>query len=174
MMKRTRRILGILVVLLVVLLCGPLLVVLNGTVDLKAQWATASRNPVGLAPEPADTPEAVVQVYGARAFSWRGAFAVHTWIAVKAENADAFTTHEVLGWRARRGIQVIATSTGRPDREWYGQPPELYADIRGPEASALIPQIEAAVSILPLRRHLQHLAGAQQQQLHRPCGAAGA
>ncbi len=140
---------GFIVVLLIVLLCGPLLVVLNGTVDLKAQWSSASRNSVGLAPDPADVPEAVVQIYGARAFSWRGAFAVHTWIAIKPENADSFTTHEVLGWRARRGIQVIATSTGRPDREWYGQPPELYVDIRGPEASALIPQIEAAVRSYP-------------------------
>lgn len=140
---------GILFVLLIVLLCGPLLVVLNGTVDLNQQWATASRNSAGIAPEPADTPEAVVQVYGARTFSWRGAFAVHTWIALKPENADTFTTHEVIGWRARRGIPVIATSAGRPDREWYGQRPELYADIRGPGASALIPQIEAAVKSYP-------------------------
>ena len=149
MMKRARRIVGFFFVLLLVLLSGPLLVLLNGTVDLKAQWSSASRASVGLAPDPAETPEAVVQVYGARAFSWRGAFAVHTWIAVKAENAGSFTTHEVLGWRARRGIPVIATSTGRPDREWYGQPPELYVDIRGPEATALIPQIEAAIRSYP-------------------------
>ena len=31
----------------------------------------------------------------------------------------------------------------------YGQRPELYVDIRGPEASALIPQIEAAVRSYP-------------------------
>ena len=140
---------GILIGLLLVLLCGPLLVLLNGTIDMGARWSSASRAPAGLAPDPAETPEAVVQIYGARAFSWRGAFAVHTWIATKAENADSFTTHEVLGWRARRGIPVVATGTGRPDRAWYGQPPELYADIRGPEASALIPQIEAAVRSYP-------------------------
>ena len=140
---------GILIVLLLVLLAGPLLVLLSGKVDLDAHWSSASRAPAGLAPDPAETPEAVVQVYGARAFSWRGAFAVHTWIATKAENAGTFTYHEVLGWRARRGIPVVATGSGRPDREWYGQRPELYVDIRGPEASALIPQIEAAVRSYP-------------------------
>lgn len=35
-------------------------------------WWNASREPVGLAPDPAATPEAIVQVYGARAYSWRG------------------------------------------------------------------------------------------------------
>ena len=74
---------GILVGLILVLLCGPLLVLASGTIDLSARWSSASRAPAGLAPDPAETPEAVVQVYGARAFSWRGAFAVHTWIAVK-------------------------------------------------------------------------------------------
>ena len=44
-------------------------------------WRTASREPAGLAPDPAITHEAVVQVYCARAVSWRGWFGVHTWIA---------------------------------------------------------------------------------------------
>ncbi len=35
-------------------------------------WRTASREPAGLAPDPATTPEAVVQVYSARAVYWRG------------------------------------------------------------------------------------------------------
>ena len=48
-----------------------------------SDWRTASREPVGLAPDPAATPEAVVQVYSARTISWRGYFGVHTWIAVK-------------------------------------------------------------------------------------------
>jgi hypothetical protein len=34
-------------------------------------WRTASREPAGFAPDPATTPEAVVQVYAARAVSWR-------------------------------------------------------------------------------------------------------
>ena len=34
-------------------------------------WRTASREPAGLAPDPATTQEAVVQVYAARAVRWR-------------------------------------------------------------------------------------------------------
>src|SRR5690242_6091074 len=64
-------------------------------------WRTASREPAGLAPDPATTPEAVVQVYSARAVSWRGWFGVHTWIAVKPAHAREFTVHEVMGWRLR-------------------------------------------------------------------------
>ena len=140
---------GILIGLILVLLCGPLAVLLSGTIDLNARWSSASRETTGSAPDPAEVTDAVVQVYGARAFSWRGAFAVHTWISVKAENASTFTTYEVLGWRARRGISVVTSNTGPPDRAWYGQPPELYVDIRGPQASALIPQIQAAVRSYP-------------------------
>ena len=36
-------------------------------------WRTASHEPVGLAPDPANTSEAIVQVYAARTRGWRGA-----------------------------------------------------------------------------------------------------
>lgn len=42
---------------------------------------------------PAMHPEAVVQVYAGRPFGWRGAFAVHTWLAAKPKNT--------IGWNAR-------------------------------------------------------------------------
>src|SRR3954464_3248212 len=67
-----------------------------------SDWRTASRASVGLAPDPATTPEAVIQVYSARAVSWRGWFGVHTWVAVKRSNAARFTVHEVVGWHLRR------------------------------------------------------------------------
>src|SRR6185503_9239894 len=72
-----------------------------------ADWRTASREPAGLAPDPATTREAVVQVYSARAVSWRGWFGVHTWVAVKPENARQFTVHEVMGWRLKRTGSVV-------------------------------------------------------------------
>src|SRR6185369_12177217 len=59
-------------------------------------WRNASREPVGLAPEPADTPEAVVQVYAARTWGWRGYFGVHTWVAVKPARAKTYTVYEVI------------------------------------------------------------------------------
>src|SRR6187399_2651874 len=73
-------------------------------------WRSASRAPVGLAPDPATTPEAVVQVYAARAVRWRGYFGVHTWIATKPANAPAFTVYEVTGFRVRRGGRAVTIS----------------------------------------------------------------
>src|SRR5690606_1458707 len=46
-------------------------------------YRLASREPVGLAPDPRRHRDAVVQVYAARAVRWRGYFGVHTWIAAK-------------------------------------------------------------------------------------------
>src|ERR1041384_4223906 len=95
-------------------------------------WRTASREPAGLAPDPATTPEAVVQVYAARAVRWRGYFGVHTWIAVKRSGATEFTIHEVNGHRLRRRGTVMVTSERAPDGQWYGNRPMLLKDVRGP------------------------------------------
>ncbi|MFM2129136.1 MAG: hypothetical protein RL477_682 [Pseudomonadota bacterium] len=145
--KFLRRIL----VLILLLLAGPLAATsLTGCARLSGDWTTASREPAGIAPDPAGTPEAVVQVYGARAFRWRGAFAVHTWIAVKPANAPAFTSYEVTGWGVRRGGgSAINIEEGAPDRHWYGARPELIADVRGSRAAAAIEKIKAAVASYP-------------------------
>jgi hypothetical protein len=55
----------------------------------------------GLAPDPANTREAVVQVYGARTMGVKGLFGVHTWIAVKPTDAASWTVYEIIGWRLR-------------------------------------------------------------------------
>ena len=114
-----------------------------------ADWRTASREPAGLAPDPATTPEAVVQVYSARAWSWRGWFGVHTWVAVKPANADKFTVHEVIGWRLRRTGTVVVTHQRAADGYWYGNRPELLGDIRGPGVDEIIARIETAVKDYP-------------------------
>ncbi|MEI6723453.1 MAG: DUF3750 domain-containing protein, partial [Betaproteobacteria bacterium] len=64
-----------------VLLAG--LALAAGCASLRGDWRTASHEPVGSAPDPKITREAVVQVYSARTFGWRGVFGVHTWVAVK-------------------------------------------------------------------------------------------
>src|SRR4029079_4871832 len=107
---------------------------------------TASRTPVGLAPEPAVTPEGVVQVYAARAVRWRGYFGVHTWIAAKPANAPAFTVYEVTGFRVRRGGSAVTISQRVPDGRWFGSTPDLLADVRGPGVDPLIARIESAVA----------------------------
>jgi len=114
-----------------------------------ADWRSASREPAGLAPDPATTPEAVVQVYSARAVSWRGWFGVHSWIAVKRSHAKEFTVHEVVGWRLRRNGTAVVARSRAPDGYWYGNRPELLSDVRGPGVDALIDRIETTVHDYP-------------------------
>jgi hypothetical protein len=117
--------------------------------DAATDWRTASREPVGLAPDPATTREAVVQVYAARALSWRGYFAVHPWIAVKRSGGRAFTVYEVNGWRLGRMGSAVMVSNRPPDGRWFGNRPQLLADRRGAGVDALIDRIEGAVASYP-------------------------
>ncbi len=112
-------------------------------------WRTASREPVGLAPDPASTPEAIVQVYAARAVGWRGVFGVHTWIAVKPAGAPAYTVYEVIGWRLRWADSALAIHARAPDARWFGAAPELVAEKRGPGADTLIARIDSAARAYP-------------------------
>jgi hypothetical protein len=123
-------------------------------------WQSASREPAGIAPEPDSTPEAVVQVYAADAWSWRGWFAVHSWIATKAENADTYTVYEVVGFRLKRGLPALRIEQREhPDRYWYGAEPELVYDARGDKASALIPQIADVVERYPWKNEYSVFPG---------------
>src|SRR5436190_19627919 len=70
-------------------------------------WYDARRDPTGLAPDPATTREAVIQVYAARAVAWRGILAVHTWISVKPTGAERFTRYEVIGFGVENGLPAI-------------------------------------------------------------------
>ncbi|TBW48978.1 DUF3750 domain-containing protein [Marinobacter halodurans] len=136
-----------LILMLATLLSGPLFMAACSGLNASQDWHTADRSSSGLAPTPQQAPEAIVQVYAARAFSWRGYFAVHTWIATKAANADTYEVHEVMGWRRDK----VRTGPGLPDRAWYGNEPTLLADIRGPAADRLIPAIKDAVARYPYR-----------------------
>src|SRR6185436_7945813 len=73
----------------------------GGYLRSQTDWRTASWEATGLAPSPATTYEAVVQIYAARTIGWRGMFGVHTWVAVKPEAAREYTVYEVIGWRVR-------------------------------------------------------------------------
>jgi hypothetical protein len=112
-------------------------------------WRAASREPIGLAPDPATTPEAVVQVYAARVIGWRGYFGVHSWVAVKPAGAPAYTVYEVIGWRLRYGNSALVIRSRGPDERWFGSVPELLAERRGPEAEALVARIDEAARVYP-------------------------
>ena len=126
-----------------------LFVIALGRGVVAQDWRTASREPVGLAPAAATTRDAVVQVYAARTVGARGAFGVHTWVATKAAGAEHYTVYEVIGWRARWGGNVVVIHRRPPDARWFGNEPELLADVRGPAAEKLIPRIDAAAQAYP-------------------------
>lgn len=132
-----------------VLLAGPVMMVTGGKITLGQDWRTADRSPTGIAPDPVKTPEAVVQVYAARAINWRGIFAVHTWIATKPQGADGYTVHQVVGWRKWRNLRVVTSAPDLPDRSWFGNAPVVIAELRGDAATHAIPRIEQAVRNYP-------------------------
>ncbi len=127
----------------------PVVMILSGAVSLGRDYRTANRDSAGIAPDPAETPEAVVQVYAARALNWRGIFGVHTWIATKSENAPHFTVHQVIGWRGFRDLPAVFSETAIPDRNWFGNRPEIIAELRGKEATEAIAKIAEAVETYP-------------------------
>jgi hypothetical protein len=118
-------------------------------VSVGSDWRTASREPVGLAPDPSVVKEAMVQVYGARTIGAKGLFGVHTWVAVKPTDAPAWTVYEVMGWRLRWSESVVVGAQRQPDRRWYGAEPQLYAERRGAGVDAMIERIEQAVRTYP-------------------------
>lgn len=115
-----------------------------------SDWRTASRESAGIAADPIKFKEAVIEFYAADAFSWRGMFAVHTWIAIKEKNAEKYTVFEVVGWRVKRGQSALYSyQTTTPDRYWYGSKPDKILHITGQKAERLIPNLLAAVKIYP-------------------------
>ena len=125
------------------------MVLVPGVPTHAADWRTASREPVGLAPDPATTREAIVQVYAARTFGWRGRFAVHSWIAVKPAEAAVWTVYEVIGWRMYSGQAPLVVHNRAPDGRWFGAAPELLFDRRGEGVDRIIAGIEAATLSYP-------------------------
>src|SRR5947209_7763187 len=103
----------------------------------------------GLAPDPATTPEPVVQVYGARTLGVKGIFGVHTWVAVKPANAMSWTVYEIIGWRLRWSDSALVIRSRQPDAPWFGAEVELYADKRGQGVEELIARIDKAARDYP-------------------------
>jgi uncharacterized protein YceK len=125
------------------------LILLTLTGCATKDYRTASRESAGIAPSPATNHEAVLQIYGASAWGWRGWFAIHTWVTSKPANADSYTVYEVIGWRLRRGLQVVRIEKDLPDRYWYGERPRLLKDFRGESAAKLIDAVDLAAKSYP-------------------------
>jgi hypothetical protein len=73
--------------------------------------------------------------------SWKGVFAVHSWVVLKRAGADEWTRYDVVGWG-----NPVRTNGWAPDGRWYGNTPVAIADVSGPAAETLIPRVEQAVA----------------------------
>jgi hypothetical protein len=110
-------------------------------------WQTAPRDASGLAPDPQQWRDtAIVQVYVAPTYGWRGLFAVHPWIIFKRAGEARYTRYDVIGWA---GGNVIRRNYALPDGLWYGSQPQLLVDQRGPGVEALIEQVQSAIASYP-------------------------
>ena len=74
--------------LLVLVLQGLILSGCSGDKD----WRTASRESAGIVPDPTSTNEAILQIYGAKAYPWE-----KTYKAFPGPNSNTF-----IGWIARK------------------------------------------------------------------------
>jgi hypothetical protein len=148
--RRSQRVASGLLLFFGLLTAGPLWTIASGRVPIHGDWRNATHRSSGLAPDPETHPEAVVQVYAARVFGWRGAFAVHTWLAAKPRNAARYTRYEVIGWYAGAERSVVwVTNSRAADAEWYGAPPSVLADVRGEQAERVIEKLPMAVASYP-------------------------
>lgn len=132
-----------------ILLAGPLAAIALGIVDVTRPWHVGHRSPAGLAPDPAVTREAIIQVYAARTLGWRGAFGLHTWIAIKQREASEYTVYEVIGWRQYRGLPVFVAHNRAPDGYWFGNRPWILSEMRGAEAERSMNRVIDAIESYP-------------------------
>jgi hypothetical protein len=100
-----------------------------------ADWSSTGTLP----PASADN-DARILVMTGTAGAWKGVLAVHSWIVLKRQNADAWTRYDVVGWG-----NPLRRNNWPVDGRWYGNAPAAVAELRGAEAERLIPKIEAAV-----------------------------
>ncbi len=119
----------------------------SGGLSAPLTWQTAPRHSARIAPDPATLAGvAIVQVYTASTFGWRGVFAAHPWIIYKRSNESVYTRHDVVGWR---GDDVVQRNYALPDGLWYGARPKLLVDHRGAGVDAMIDEIDAAIASYP-------------------------
>jgi hypothetical protein len=147
-MTYARRMLLIVLLVIVALLAGPLVYgYLNST---EAQhWSQRRWDSSGQAPDPATHDEAVVQVYAARTYGWKGAFSVHSWIIFKEKGARVYERYDVAGWGISADRPAIRRDMRVPDGYWAGNRPTIVSQSFGAEAERAIPKIRQAIADYP-------------------------
>ena len=150
---------------LAILLGGPTALAVTRASD-QAHWSQMRWDSAGLAPDPATHPGAIVQVYAARSWGWRGAFSVHSWVVFKPEGASSYERYDVVGWGVGPGGRAAVRKNIRTvDGYWAGNKPEVIGELRGAEGGPGDPQAARGHRRLWLLPGIPHVAGAQLQHL---------
>jgi Protein of unknown function (DUF3750) len=111
-------------------------------------WRDADWSSTGTLPAASAEPEARVLIMSGDTGGWKGAVAVHSWIVVKPANGPRWTRYDVVGWG-----NPVRVNGWAPDGRWYGNNPTVIADIKGADAAALIPKIEASIKAYPFAKY---------------------
>ncbi|WP_420854294.1 DUF3750 domain-containing protein [Rosenbergiella australiborealis] len=110
-------------------------------------WSQTRRDSAHLLDDPNQVIHtAIVAVFAAKTYGWRGRFAVHTWLVFKRAGDDHYTRYEVVGWGPDA---VIRRNYAIADGYWFGARPHLLVEYRGATAEAMIGQLNAAVNSYP-------------------------
>lgn len=109
--------------------------------DRPASFRDADWSSVGMLRAASTDRAARLLVFAGRTGRWKGIFAVHSWVVFKPEGATLWNRYDVVGWG-----QPMRSNGWAPDGRWYGNVPRVVVDVRGPEASALIPKVEGAIA----------------------------
>ncbi|MCB9091476.1 MAG: DUF3750 domain-containing protein [Halobacteriovoraceae bacterium] len=112
-------------------------------------WKEASRESIGIAPKAEELKEDIVQIYYARAFSWRGYFGIHPWVAWKKVEDSQYTVAQVTAWNLRRENTSVSVSQDLPDRLWFDSRPSVLFELRGKKARAAIEKMKPLIDSYP-------------------------
>ena len=101
--------------------------------DRPQSYAYADWSSVGMLPPATADRQARLLVFTGRTGRWKGIFAIHSWVVLKAEDATTWSRFDVVGWG-----QPVRTNNWAPDGRWFGDTPRVLVDIRGAEAQRLL------------------------------------
>jgi hypothetical protein len=108
--------------------------------DAPRSWRDADWSSTGLLPPASADKAARLVVFTGTAGAWKGVVAVHSWIVFKRANDTRWTRYDVVGWG-----NPVRTNNWPVDGRWYGNTPQILADVSGAAAERLIPRVESAV-----------------------------
>ncbi|GKW40878.1 DUF3750 domain-containing protein [Pectobacterium parvum] len=143
-------VLGMSIFILITLLAVPLENVIKGKLVFPKSYGPETRFSGGIA-LPLGSKESSIQIYGARLLGLRGAFAIHTWVAIKSKSDSEYTTYEMDDDPdiPDEEENFFLVNKRRPDQAWFGSKAFLIYEVNGPEAEHLIKTVKNAIDNYP-------------------------